>query len=127
MNEGQRMSLNPLRERCVKYQADGVPAREVLEDLMVRTGTEESYSLRCEPLAKRDKHFCFINVHRSLNRLHAPIYRSHGSLVKQHISGLIKMILPAPQMLSPSGEERSHPTVSSRLVGSNTVRRIDEV
>jgi hypothetical protein len=62
---------NPSGERSVKYQADGVPAREVLEDLMVSDGTEESYSLRCQPLEKGHKH-CFINVHGASNRLDAP-------------------------------------------------------
>jgi hypothetical protein len=53
----------------VTYQANGIPAREVLEDLMAKVGEEESYSLRCEPL---DKRFCFINVQSVLNRVQAP-------------------------------------------------------
>jgi hypothetical protein len=59
----------PWGGKSVTYQANGIPARKVLEDLMARTGEEESYSLRCEPL---DKRFCFINVESVLNRVHTP-------------------------------------------------------
>ena len=59
----------PWGGKSVTYQANGTPAREVLEDLMAKIEEEESYSLRCEPLGKR---FCFINVHSVLKRVHTP-------------------------------------------------------
>jgi hypothetical protein len=58
----------PWGGKSVTYQANGIPAREVLEDLMAKIEEEESYSLRCEPL---DKRFCFINVHSVLKSQHA--------------------------------------------------------
>ena len=55
-------------DKSVACQANGVSAREVLEDPMAKIGAEESYSLRCEPL---DKRICFINVHSVLKSQHA--------------------------------------------------------
>ena len=53
----------------IKYQAAGVSARAVLEDLMEQTGGKQSYNLRCQPL---DTRWCFISVQRVRDRRKAP-------------------------------------------------------
>ena len=59
----------PWGGRSITYQANHIPAREVLEDLIVKDGSAESYSLRCEPL---DKRWCFINVNLVTDNRQAP-------------------------------------------------------
>jgi hypothetical protein len=52
----------------IHYEATGIPARIVLEDLLAGNGGD-SYNLRCEPLGKQG---CFINAHATAERLAAP-------------------------------------------------------
>ncbi len=59
----------PWGGRSITYQANQIPARDVLEDLIVKNGATESYSLGCEPL---DKRFCFIDVHSVTDNRQAP-------------------------------------------------------
>jgi len=59
----------PWGGKSITYRADHIPAREALEDLMLKDGSAEIYSLRCELL---DQRFCFIDVFPVTDNRQAP-------------------------------------------------------